>query len=42
MGKLIVNASYSKRDKKKERADFKAGKRPNAGFIDLTGKSKGK
>jgi len=43
MAKMIVDASYKARDKKKEVADFKAGKRANPGFRDLTKKStKGK
>ena len=38
-GKLITDASYGIRDKKKEQADAKAGKRANAGFVDLTPKA---
>jgi hypothetical protein len=43
MAKLVTDASYKPRDKKKEAADFKAGKRANKGFADLTTpKGKGK
>jgi len=38
MAKLLTDASYKVRDKKKEAADFKAGKRPNPGYRDLTSK----
>ena len=39
MAKLVTDASYKNRDKQKEAADFKAGKRPDAGFVDLTPKT---
>ena len=35
-GKVLTDASYKERDKKKEVADFKAGKRTNPGYLDLT------
>ncbi len=34
--KLLTDASYVKRNKAQEAKDFKAGKRVNAGFADLT------
>ena len=34
--KLLTDASFKTRDKKKEATDFKAGKRKDPGFVDLT------
>jgi|LGOV01.1.fsa_nt_gb hypothetical protein len=41
MGKLLTDASYKPRDKKKEVADAKAGK-GKPGFMDLTKPKAGK
>lgn len=41
MAKLITDASYVKRDKKKEAAQAKEGK-GKPGFMDLTPATKGK